>query len=352
MRGRLPIDPSRVGDPVLVLAPMDGITCAVWREVMTEIDGGDSGIDLCVSEFVRVTGTAVPAHVLLREVPELAHGARTPAGVPVAVQILGGDPPAMAATAATVARMGAAVIDINFGCPARTVNNHDGGATLLRAPCRIEAVVAAVRAAVDASVHVSAKVRLGWDSADGIVDIARAAEAGGASWLTIHARTRTQLYRPPVDWHAIGRARAAIAIPVVANGDLCSPGDVAACRAASGCEAFMIGRAAMGDPRLFQRVRGHAAADVRGPWFAALLQTYVARLCARGTSEHGALGKLKQWLRYGAAIRTELARAFDRVKSLTQLDAALATATAVLCERVDYGSMRQASPSSVASPLP
>ncbi len=322
MGGQLPIDATRSRDLVLLLAPMDGITCSVWREVMTDIDGGASEIDLCVSEFVRVTGTAVPAHVLLREVPELANGARTRAGVRVAVQILGSAPAAMAATAATIADLGARVIDINFGCPARTVNNHDGGASLLRTPCRIEAVVAAVRAAVGEAVHVSAKVRLGWDSPAGIVDIARAAEAGGAAWLTIHARTRTQLYRPPVDWHAIGRARHAVTIPVVANGDLRTVDDIAACRAASGCDAFMIGRGAMGDPRLFQRVRGPAP-GFDGRWFAALVSDYAAKLRARGVSEHGALGKLKQWLRYAGPTQAELARSFEGIKAATELRPAL-----------------------------
>jgi len=273
---------------------------------------------------VRVTAHPVPASVLRREVPELASGGRTRSGVPVAVQLLGGKPEPMAITAARLVELGAHAIDLNFGCPAKTVNNHDGGASLLRTPCRIEAVVAAVRAAVPTAVAVSAKIRLGWDSADHVEDLARASEQGGASWLTIHARTRMQQYAPPVDWLAIGRARRAVAIPVVANGDLCTVDDVARCAEHSGCTAFMIGRAAMGDPRLFARLRGadHPAFD--GPWLRALLHRYVEALRAAGSSEHASLGRLKQWLRLGAPMHAVIRDAFDRAKSARELGGALA----------------------------
>src|SRR5690606_6650665 len=109
-------------------------------------------------------------------------------------------------TAALAADLGAPGIDLNFGCPAKTVNNHDGGATILKTPQRVRHIVGAVREAVATDIPVSVKIRLGWDSAAGVEDLARAAAEGGAAWLTIHARTRTQLYRPPVDWVSIGRA--------------------------------------------------------------------------------------------------------------------------------------------------
>src|SRR5690606_31890295 len=101
--------------------------------------------------------------------------------------------------------------------------NHDGGASLLRQPTRIHAIVARVRDAVPADIPVSVKVRVGWDSSDGLEEIALAAAAGGAAWLTVHARTRTQLYQPPVRWPDLARARAVASIPVVANGDLRAP---------------------------------------------------------------------------------------------------------------------------------
>src|SRR5690606_4440496 len=103
--------------------------------------------------------------------PELARDGRTRAGVPVFVQLLGGEPHWMAEAAARAAELGALGIDINFGCPAKTVNNSDGGATLLKSPCRVEDVVRAVRAVVPERVPVTAKVRVGWDDASPIVDI-------------------------------------------------------------------------------------------------------------------------------------------------------------------------------------
>ncbi|MCA9657477.1 MAG: tRNA-dihydrouridine synthase, partial [Myxococcales bacterium] len=132
----------------LALAPMDGVTDAVFRDLMTGLFGGRSGISLCVSEFVRVTQQPAPKKVLLRHCPELRTDGRTAAGVPVFVQILGGDPQPMAVTARRAAELGAPGIDINFGCPAKTVNNHDGGATLLKYPARLRGIVAAVRDAV------------------------------------------------------------------------------------------------------------------------------------------------------------------------------------------------------------
>ena len=310
------------GDPGLfvALAPMDGITDWVYRALITDIHQGRSGISLCVSEFVRVTRGAVPDKVILRHCPELSHGGRTPAGVPVMVQLLGGDPESMAETACVAAELGAPGIDLNFGCPAKTVNNHDGGATILKTPARVQRIVSAVRQAVPAHIPVSAKIRLGWDSARGVEDVARAAADGGAAWLTIHARTRTQLYRPPVDWVSIGRARRAISIPVVANGDLETPDDLLACGRANGCHAFMIGRGAMARPRVFRRIRGIEEPDLDLPWLVALLHDYARRLESAGATERAVVGRLKQWLRFGAPAFAELDDLFTQTKRFTSLE--------------------------------
>lgn len=318
---------TRPTDPglFLVLAPMDGVTDHVYRDLLTSLAGGASGISLCVSEFVRVTRDCVQPHVLRRACPELDHGGRTRAGVEVFVQLLGGEPGPMAESAALAARLGARGIDINFGCPAKTVNDHDGGASILRAPCRIEAIVSAVRQAVPPEIPVTAKVRLGWESAQHLPEIARNAEAGGAAWLTVHARTRVQLYRPPVDWAALARAREAVRIAVVANGDINTTGDLQRCAAQSGCHAFMIGRGSMGRPWLFRQVRGlepHEAELERGR-FRALVGDYAARLLAAGASEHAALGRLKQWLRLGAPAFAEIDALFQVIKQLPSLTQAL-----------------------------
>jgi tRNA-dihydrouridine synthase C len=318
---------TRPADPglFLALAPMDGVTDHVYRDLLTSLADGQSGISLCVSEFVRVTHACVQPHVLRRACPELDTGGRTRAGVEVFVQLLGGVPGPMAESAALAAELGAPGIDINFGCPAKTVNNHDGGASILKTPCRVESIVAAVRRAVPSATPVTVKVRLGWDGAEHLAEIARGAEAGGAAWLTVHARTRVQLYRPPVDWAALARARAAVRIPVVANGDLVTVGDLERCAAQSGCHAFMIGRGSMARPWLFRQARGldPLEPDLDLTRYRALLREYVTRLLATGAPERAALGRLKQWLRLGAPAFSEIDALFQAIKALPDLTQAL-----------------------------
>jgi tRNA-dihydrouridine synthase C len=333
----------------LALAPMDGVTDASYRELLTGMFGGRSGISLCVSEFVRVTRQPVTPAVFLRHCPELERGGETRAGVPVFVQLLGGEPRWMAEAAARAAELGAPGIDLNFGCPAKTVNDSDGGATLLRQPARVEAVTRAVRAAVPAELPVTVKVRVGWSDAEPMVDIARAAEQGGAAWLTIHGRTRTQLYKPPVDWAAIGRAREAVAMPVVANGDLFDVDALLRCAEASGCRAFMIGRGAMGRPELFATARGWRRQALEFAELRALLSRYVELVQAAGAGERAAVGRLKQWLRMGAMLREDLRRCFEAVKRLQSLAEAEA---ALEREGRAQGSAQAESPSARRSSLP
>ena len=169
--------------PALVLAPMDGVTDPTMRAFMGRL----GAFSYAVSEFVRVSADPLPAKVFRREVPELLNGGRTLTGMPVQVQILGGDPEKMALSARAAYAAGATAIDLNFGCPAPTVNRNDGGASLLRAPCRIRDIVRAVRDALPPEVPVSAKLRLGWDTIDAIRETSAMAAEGGAAWLTIHA---------------------------------------------------------------------------------------------------------------------------------------------------------------------
>ncbi len=303
----------------VALAPMDGVTDWVYRDVITGLHGGASGVSLCVSEFVRVSRMAVVPKVILQHCPEVRTGGKTAGGVPVFVQLLGGNPEPMASTAERCVEMGAPGIDINFGCPAKTVNRSDGGATILQFPRRLEAITAAVRKAVPAAIPVTVKIRLGWENADHIEEIARAIEQGGASWLTIHARTRMQGYRPPVDWASIGRAREAVTLPVVANGDLNTVDDVSACREISGCSAFMIGRGSMGRPRLFRQLRGYRDREFDVPWLCALIVDYAARIANNGATDSAALGRCKQWLRLAAPAHSRYAAMFDALKRTQEL---------------------------------
>ena len=144
---------------MLLLAPMEGLLDATLRDVLTRT----GGIDRCVSEFIRVTDMLLPERVFVRVVPELLNGGRTRAGVPVRAQLLGSDPGCLAENAERLAGLGPHGIDLNFGCPAKTVNQSRGGAVLLDEPELIGRIVAAVRRAVPAHVPVSAKMRLGFN---------------------------------------------------------------------------------------------------------------------------------------------------------------------------------------------
>ncbi len=178
----------------LLLAPMEGLLDFVLRDVLTRV----GGVDRCVSEFIRITGSLLPDKVFLRYVPELLNGSRTLAGVPVRAQLLGSDPVCMAENAARLAALQPEGIDLNFGCPAKVVNRHGGGAALLQEPERIAAVVAAVRRAVPAHLPVSAKMRLGFNDTLLMRECAQAMQDGGAAELVVHARTKADGYRPPI----------------------------------------------------------------------------------------------------------------------------------------------------------
>lgn len=303
--------------PALILAPMDGVTDAPMRALQGEM----GAFSFAVSEFVRVSSEAPPQHVFLRHVPELQAGAITPSGLPVQVQLLGGDPDRMALAAQVAVAAGATAIDINFGCPAPTVNRHDGGATLLKYPDRIQTVVAAVRAATPVEIPVSAKLRLGWDSTDAILENAARAAEGGASWLTIHGRTRLQGYAPPVAWEPIGIVRERLSLPIVANGDIWSVADFRRCREETGCLHYMLGRGALADPRLPMQIAqelgierpDHAYSALVGQGWVPRLQRLVDWTQFYGECRPGPpLRRIKQWL--NMAARFGSFTGFDAIK--------------------------------------
>jgi tRNA-dihydrouridine synthase C len=290
-----------LGVPAVVLAPMEGVTDPPMRTLLTRL----GGFRYCVSEFIRVSQSVPGPRVFRRHVPELAAGGRTLAGAPVQVQLLGGDPERLAEAARTAIETGARAIDLNFGCPARTVNRHDGGATLLKYPERIRTIVATVRQAVPAHLPVSAKLRLGWDCGSAIHENAERAAEGGASWITIHGRTKEQGYRPPAYWGPIGAVRRRLSIPVVANGEIWSVDDFRRCREETGCEHYMLGRGALANPwlatALLQELTGRRddtrplPLDSPADWLP-LIREFLAVMRAADRPDASILAKVKQWL--------------------------------------------------------
>lgn len=318
----------------LLLAPMEGLLDFVLRDVLTRV----GGVDRCVSEFIRVSGTLLPERVFLRYMPELENGSRTLSGVPVRAQLLGSDPVSMAENAARLAGLGPEGIDLNFGCPARTVNRHGGGASMLQDPESIARLVAAVRRAVPAHLPVSAKMRLGFHDTGLMRECAQAMTENGVQELVVHARTKSDGYRPPAYWELIPQIRAAIApqVRLIANGEIWTVHDALRCREQSGCIDLMLGRGSVADPGLALALRAAVAQGIPAsdavprdlppavPWAELLphMQRFWNVVCSRLTPNQRA-GRLKQWLNLLRRRYPQAEVAYQEMRTL--IDQALIT---------------------------
>lgn len=279
----------------IALAPMEGLVDNILRDVLTRV----GGIDWCVTEFIRVCDRLLPPSSFDKLAPELRHGAQTAAGVPMRVQLLGSDPVCLAENAALACELGAPVIDLNFGCPAKTVNKSRGGAVLLKEPELLHAIVHEVRRAVPAHVPVTAKMRLGFDSPDGALECGTALAEGGAAHLVVHARTKVEGYKPPAHWEWVARVQDVVQVPVFANGEIWTVEDWRRCREVSGAEHIMLGRGLVSRPDLaLQIAAAHEGRDYRPlAWceLLPLLREFWRQAQAK-LSPRYAPGRMKQWL--------------------------------------------------------
>ncbi len=305
----------------IFLAPMEGLADSLLRDLLTRM----GGYDVAVSEFVRVSGTPLPLRTFRRICPELENGSRTPSGTPVLVQLLGSHPERMAETAARLSTLAPAGIDLNFGCPAPTVNRHGGGAMLLADPDLMRRIVLSVRQAVPAGIPVSAKMRLGIEDTQKTLECAAALESGGVASLVVHARTKLEGYRPPAHWEWIARVREAVSIPVVANGEIWTVDDYLRCRAVTGCADVMLGRGAVADPFLARRIRATCTGAEPEAWPAAEwnellpgLGEFWLRVQQRVTARH-APGRIKLWLNSLRRTYPEAEALYHRVRGLRDI---------------------------------
>lgn len=307
------------------LAPMEGVIDPHMRALLTRM----GGYTQCVTEFIRIVDRCLPARVYYRYCPELLQGGKTAAGTPVVVQLLGGIAQAMAENALMAASLGAPGIDINFGCPSRFVNRKAGGAVLLKEPERVYEITRAVRLAVPAEIPVSAKIRLGFDDTDLALDNAHAVQQAGANYITVHARTKRDGYRPPARWEWLARIRQQLTIPIIANGDIYSVEDYYRCREIGGCENVMLGRGALARPDLAHQIyTSTQTPNVTAAGWAEILPLLIdlSHMLKEFDTSGGkfVVARIKQWLAFLKGNYTEAQLCFNEIRALKKSDEVVA----------------------------
>ena len=269
------------------LAPMEGVTDRAFRALVR----GVGGCGLTVTEFVSSEGLKRQDRKAWKQA-EL-----DPDEHPVSIQIYGRDPEAMALAARECQELGADMIDLNLGCPSKQVTSGCSGSALMREPERAYSIFRAVRAAI--TIPLTVKMRLGWDHENlNAPEIAYVAQEEGAEMVAVHGRTRMQMYRGSADWSEIRTVSERVHIPVFVNGDILNAEGALKALNESGADGVMIGRGAVRDPWVFQRIN---AALLNQPFRdpslndrAQHLKTYFDYLTRSAKSERHACGRIKK----------------------------------------------------------
>lgn len=298
----------------ILLAPMEGVVDHLMRDMLTRV----GGFDLCVTEFVRVVEQKLPARTFYKLCPELHEGSVTPSGVPVRVQLLGQHPQWLAENAQLAVELGSPGVDLNFGCPAKTVNKSKGGAVLLKETETLYQIVKTVREAVPADQPVTAKIRLGFDDKSLAIENAIAITEAGADQLVVHARTKTEGYKPPAYWDWIARIREHTDIPLVANGEIWNAEDARKCQAQSGCVDLMLGRGALAMPNLARTIRGEQ--DIMDWSEVADLLIHYSGYEIYGDKGRYYPNRIKQWCGYLKRQYPQAEVLFNDIRKLQKAD--------------------------------
>jgi nifR3 family TIM-barrel protein len=297
------------------LAPLAGVSDRPFRAICRGM-----GASFAYTEMVSAHGLV---HGTLQTESYLD---RDPEEEPFAVQIFAAEADVLARGAAAAVRAGAGIIDVNMACPVKKVCGTGAGAALSRDPARVAEAVRAIRAAV--AVPVTVKIRAGWDEQQlNCVDVARAAEGAGAAAVSLHGRTRAQMYSGHARWDLIRAVKAAVSIPVLGSGDVWTADDALRMRAETGCDAVLVARGACGNPWIFRELRAAERGEPRPPppsreeWISVMLRHVELQIAHRRASrpdepadeaERAAIRELRKHLLWytrgrhgGAAFRGE-----------------------------------------------
>lgn len=295
----------------LILAPMAGYTDQPYRSICRAM-----GSAMSYTEFVSAQGLL---HANRRTFELLRYD---PQERPVVFQVFGQDPESILAACQRLEELGPDVIDINMGCPVPRVSRRGGGAGLLRDPGRIAQIFALLSRRL--TVPVSGKIRLGWDPASrNYLEVAHVLDENGAALIAVHGRTRVESYDTPADWDAIAAVKQAVHIPVLGNGDVHCTADIERMAAHTGCDGVMIGRAAIGNPWIFQR---RDREDVPLEKRIDMIGLHLARMVAFYGERRGVVNFRKHVVRYlrgvpGAAqARGELMQCVTQAQVLEELE--------------------------------
>ena len=301
----------------LFLAPMAGVSESPFRQICRRF-----GADVVVSEFISSVGISLGIERVLAEMRF------EPVERPIGIQIYGADAGIMAKAAGMVTELFEPdFVDINFGCPVKKVVRNNGGSGCLKDMGLVQGIIGAVRGATHLPVTV--KIRSGWDETQrDPVEIALRCQEAGAQALTLHPRTRTQMYQGNADWDEIARVVAALSIPVIGNGDVRTPEDVLAMRNHTGCAGIMIARGSFGNPWLFAQARDLLEGRVKRPdptpeeRFATALEHARLALRLQGDTRKTALEFRKHfgWYTKGLRDGSELRQRLFAIESMAEAE--------------------------------
>jgi tRNA-dihydrouridine synthase B len=299
-----------------ILAPMAGVGDRAFRETCARF-----GAACTVSEMVSSKALEFDDKKTL-ELMELGEEAR-----PAAIQIFGSEPDVMALAARKALEFSPDFIDINMGCPAPKITGPGAGSALMKTPQLCGEIVAAVVAAVP--VPVTVKIRAGWDEKSvNAVEVASICEQAGAAAVAVHARTRSQMYEPPADWSIIKAVKEAVKVPVIGNGDVTGAQSAARMLEQTGCDAVMVGRAALGNPWIFQQINAYLDEGriVPPPSLSERMHVMIqhVELMCRYKGEYRAMKEARKhvgWYLKGLRGASEFRRCAGFLESLADLDA-------------------------------